>query len=57
MVQTSVHCYVDGEVEETVVYQATDEAEETVTVEHVRGTSQHKHTADQRQTKLASGLL
>lgn len=39
MVQTTV--FIDVEVEETVVYQATDEAEETVTIEHVRGTSQH----------------
>jgi len=53
----SVHCYADVEVEETVVYQATEEAEETVTIEHVRGTSQHNHTADQRYMKLTSGLL
>jgi hypothetical protein len=52
----SVHCYVDVEVEETVVYQATVEAKETVTIEQVRGTSQHIHRADQRYMKLTSGL-
>jgi len=53
----SVHCYVDVEVEETDVYQATYEAEETVTIEHVRGTSQHNHRADQEYMKFKSGLL
>ena len=52
----SVHCYVDVEVEETVVYQETDEAKETVTIEHVGGTAQHIQRADQRYMKLTSGL-
>jgi hypothetical protein len=52
-----VHCYVDVEVEETVVYRATDEAKETVTIEHVRGTPQYNHRADQPRMKLTSGLL
>jgi hypothetical protein len=53
----SVHCYVDVEVEETVVYQATGEAKEPVTVEDIRGTSRHNQRADQRYMKLTSGLL
>jgi len=53
----SVQCYVDVEVEETVVYQATDEAKQTVTIEHIRGTPEHNHRADQLHIKLTFCLL